>query len=63
VRQVSIGGRLEGDGSFTGTCWRVIGPEPQDDEPPQWESTHRPPTAAEIGALQRLVTELLARCP
>jgi len=63
VRQESIGGRPEGDGSFTGTCWRVTGPEPQDDEPPQWESTHRPPTAAEIAALQRLVTELLARCP
>jgi hypothetical protein len=63
VRQESIGGRLGGDGSFTGTCWVVTGPEPQDDEPPQWESTHRPPTAAEIAALQRLVTELLARCP
>jgi hypothetical protein len=63
VRQESIGGRLEADGSFTGTCWLVTGPEPEDDEPPQWDSTHRPPTAAEIAALRRLVVELLARSP
>jgi hypothetical protein len=63
VRQESIGGRLEADGSFTGACWLVTGPEPENDEPPQWDSTHRPPTAAEIAALQRLVAELLARSP
>jgi hypothetical protein len=63
VRQESIGGRLEADGSFTGTCWLVTGPEPEDDEPPQWDSAHRPPSTTEIAALLRLVTELLARSP
>ena len=63
VRQESIGGRLEADGSFAGTCWLVTGPEPEDDEPPQWDSTHRPPTAAEVAALLQLVTDLLARSP
>lgn len=61
IRQESIGGRLEADGSFIGTCWLMTGPAPKDDEPPQWDSTHRPPTAAETAALRELVAELLAR--
>ena len=63
MRQESIGGRIEPDGSFKGTCWLVTGPEPVDDEPPQWESTPRPPTDAEIAALRALVAEVLARTP
>ncbi len=63
IRQESIGGRLEADGSFNGTCWLVAGPEPADDEPPQWQSTPRSPTEAEIGALRELVADLLARSP
>jgi hypothetical protein len=63
VRQESIGGRLEADGSFSGTCWLVTGPDPKDDEPAQWDSTPRPPTPAEIAALRGLVGVLLARSP
>jgi hypothetical protein len=63
IRQESIGGRIEPDGSFNGTCWLVTGPEPLDEEPPEWESTPRPPTEAEVAALRALVTELLARAP
>jgi hypothetical protein len=63
IRQESIGGRLEADGSFTGTCWLTTGPEPADDEPPQWDSRPRPPTDAEIAALRVLVADVLARAP
>ena len=63
IRQESIGGRVGADGSFSGTCWLVTGPEPKNDEPPQWESTSRQPTAAETAALLGLVTELVARAP
>lgn len=63
LRQESIGGRLEADGSLTGTCWLMTGPEPENDNPPQWESTPRQPTAAESAALLALVDELVARAP
>jgi hypothetical protein len=63
IRQESIGGRLEADGRFLGTCWLVTGPEPLADEPPQWEMTPRPPTEAETAALRSLVTDLMRRLP
>jgi hypothetical protein len=63
LRQESIGGRLEADGSLTGTCWLMTGPEPENDDPPRWESTPRQPTAAESAALLALVDELVARAP
>jgi hypothetical protein len=63
IRQESIGGRLEPDGSFSGTCWLTIGPEPENDDPPQWESTSRQPTAAEAAAIVSLVAELVDRAP
>ena len=59
--QESIGGRLEPDGRFLGTCWTVTGPEPREDEDPVWESTPRPPTDDEAAALRRLVAEIVAR--
>jgi hypothetical protein len=61
MRQESIGGRLEEDGRFLGTCWTVTGPEPREDEPPAWESTPRPPTDEEAAALKGLVAEIVAR--
>jgi hypothetical protein len=61
IEQESIGGRLEPDGSFRGTHWHVVGPEPPDDEEPRWAMTPRPPTIAEIAALRALVAELLGR--
>lgn len=63
MRQDNIGGRFEADGSFRGTCWRVEGPEPEDDEPPRWSATSRPPEEAEIAALRKLVAQLMARRP
>jgi len=61
MRQESIGGRLEPDGRFLGTCWLVTGPEPRGDEEPAWESTPRPPTGEEAAALKELVAEIVAR--
>ena len=61
MRQESIGGRIEPDGRFLGTCWIVTGPEPREDEEPAWESTPRTPTGEEAAALKALVAEIVAR--
>jgi hypothetical protein len=61
MRQESIGGRLEEDGRFLGTCWTITGPEPRDDEPPAWESIPRQPSDEEAAVLMGLVAEIVAR--
>jgi len=61
MRQESIGGRLEVDGTFRGTCWLVTGPEPEDDEQPAWDMRSRAPREEEIVALKGLVAELIRR--
>jgi hypothetical protein len=61
MRQESIGGRLEEDGGFLGTCWTVTGPEPPDDQPSAWESIPRQPTDEEAAMLKRLVAEIVLR--
>jgi hypothetical protein len=61
IRQESVGGRFEADGSFRGTRWLTVGPEPVDDEAPDWASTPSEPSAADIAALRALVDEMLRR--
>jgi hypothetical protein len=61
MRQESIGGRLEADGTFRGTHWLVTGPEPAVDEQPAWDMRSRAPNEEEIVALKALVDELLGR--
>lgn len=61
VRQESIGGRFEGDGSFRGTYWEVEGPEPEDDQPPRWTPVPRSPTSEEVAGLVALVAEVRRR--
>jgi hypothetical protein len=61
IRHESIGGRFESDGTFRGTCWSIVGPEPPDGEEPQWHMTPREPSASEVGTLRSLVAELLRR--
>jgi len=65
VRHESIGGRFEADGTFHGTHWVSVGPDPgeNDDGPAQLESTRRKPTAEESAALRALVDEMLRRQP
>jgi hypothetical protein len=61
VRQESIGGRFEGDGTFRGTWWQVEGPEPEDDQPPRWTPVPRAPTSEEVAGLVALVEEVRRR--
>jgi hypothetical protein len=61
VRQESIGGRFEGDGTFRGTYWQVEGPEPGDDQLPRWTPVPRPPTSEEVAGLVALVEEVRRR--
>lgn len=61
MRQESIGGRLETDGTFRGTCWLVTGPEPEDDQEPAWNMRSRAPDEEEIVAVKGLVAELMRR--
>jgi hypothetical protein len=61
IRQESIGGRFEPDGGFQGTCWLVTGPEPGDEEEPQWEMMPRQPRPEEVAALKELVDEIVRR--
>ncbi len=63
IFQDSIGGRIEPDGTFRGTCWRTEGPEPAGDEEPTWESNRSEPTASQISALMELVAEVMRRQP
>jgi hypothetical protein len=48
VRQESIGGRFEEDGTFRGTCWRSEATEPPDDDELKWQMTPSEPTAADV---------------
>jgi len=59
----SVGGRFEQDGTFRGTRWRLVAPEPAEGEEPQWESTATEPSAADVAALRALVAQLLERRP
>jgi hypothetical protein len=61
IRQESIGGRLEADGTFRGTCWVTTGLEPEEGLEPDWDMRPRAPDDAEIAALKALVAELLGR--
>jgi hypothetical protein len=61
IRQESIGGRFESDGDFRGTFWLITGPEPADEEEPQWELSPREPTKVEVEALRKLVAEVVRR--
>jgi hypothetical protein len=61
IRQESVGGRFESDGSFRGTFWLVTGPEPIDDEEPRWELSPRQPTTGEVQALRQVVAEVMRR--
>lgn len=63
MRQRSIGGRFEPDGTFTGTSWHTEGPEPLEGEEPNWVSTPSKPTEEDVEALAELVAEVMRRQP
>jgi len=61
IRQLSLGGRIEPDGTFRGTYWTVEGVEPEGEEDPNWTYASRPPTDEEVGLLLGLVKDVMAR--
>lgn len=58
VRQESLGGRFESDGTFTGTFWVAEGPEPGEDAS-RWQMSPRAPSEGEVAGLRVLVAEVL----
>jgi hypothetical protein len=60
IRQESLGGRLEDDGTFRGTRWRTVGvEEPGSEEDPQLLSTPSQPTPDEVEGVKALVAQVL----
>ena len=60
----SIGGRFEPDGSFRGTYWKMTlesSPDGDEDASVTRSSENRQPSADEIAALRRLITDVLSR--
>jgi hypothetical protein len=63
VRHESLGGRIEGDGSLTGTRWVMEGEEPVEGQTGSLTSHSRPLTVDEADALTSLATAVVARAP
>jgi hypothetical protein len=63
IRQESIGGRFEPDGSFRGTRWLSVAVESGGDEDPKWESTPSEPSPDDVAGLRVVVAEMIRRRP
>jgi hypothetical protein len=63
IRQESIGGRIQEDGTFLGTCWSTEGPEPEGEEEWKAPSERSEPSANQIEALLALVADVARRQP
>lgn len=63
ICQDSIGGHIEPDGTFRGTCWRTEAPESAGEEKPTWESKRSEPTASRTSTLLDLVAVVVRRQP
>jgi hypothetical protein len=63
IRQESVGGRFEPDGSFRGTRWYSVAVESGGDEEPEWESTRSEPSPDDVAGLRVLVAEMIRRQP
>jgi hypothetical protein len=61
LRQESLGGRFEADGSFRGVRWVTEGPAPREGDNAPPPSAPHPSTADEASLLRRLVEDLVAR--
>jgi hypothetical protein len=60
IRQESVGGRFEPDGSFRGTRWLSTA-EDHGEEELEWNSVSSEPSAADVAGLRALVAELRRR--
>lgn len=62
IRQESVGGRFEPDGSFHGTRWLSEAEDPGGDvDELEWKMTKSEPSPEDVEGLRRLVAELLRR--
>jgi len=62
IRQVSVGGRFEPDGSFHGTRWLSEAEDPGGGvDELEWKMTKSEPTASDVEGLRRVLSELLRR--
>ena len=62
----SVGGRFEQDGSFRGTYWKMtleIAAGGDEDASITRSAEHRQPSADEVSALRRIITDVLGRLP
>ncbi len=63
IRQESVGGRFEPDGSFRGTRWHSITVDSVGDEEPERESTPSEPSPDDVAGLRVVVAEMIRRRP
>ena len=61
IRQESMGGRFEPDGSFRGTRWLTEAEDPGGVDELEWESVRTEPSPADIEGLRNVVAELIRR--
>jgi hypothetical protein len=63
IRQESVGGRFEPDGSFRGTRWHSVAIERRGEEEVQWDSTRSEPSPDDVTGLRVVVAEMIRRQP
>jgi hypothetical protein len=63
IRQETVGGRFEPDGSFRGTRWHSVAVDRGGDEDPEWELTPSQPSPDDVAGLRLVVAELIRRQP
>jgi hypothetical protein len=61
VRQESVGGRFEPDGSFRGTRWLMEAEDPGGADELEWKATRSEPSREDVEGLRRVVAELIRR--
>ena len=61
LRQQSLGGRLEPDGTFRGTRWESVAIASIGDDEPRWDSTPSTPGPDDVAGITALVTDVLRR--
>jgi hypothetical protein len=61
IRQESVGGRFEPDGSFRGTRWLTVAEDPGGVDELEWKATKSEPSPADVEGLRRVVAELMRR--
>lgn len=61
LRQQSVGGRLEADGTFRGTRWESVAMESAEDDEPRWELTPSTPGPDDVAGVMALVADVLRR--